>query len=121
MIIPQEADAGYEEISSEDEFIEFDGGEMGMEFEMDEDYSYPIPAFSPFQWDIQPLVVGLCITSVPSISLHSEYETISIQLCRGLQKCKKFDIFYYFCSKYSLWTYYPEENNISSIVSNIEY
>ena len=33
---------------------------MGMEFEMDEDYSYPIPAFTPFQWDIQPLVVGLC-------------------------------------------------------------
>ena len=31
-----------------------------------------------------------------SVSLHSEYKTISIQLCRGLQKCKKFDIIYYF-------------------------
>ena len=30
---------------------------MGMEFEMDEDYTYAIPAFSPFHWDIQPLVV----------------------------------------------------------------
>ena len=43
------------------------------------------------------------------------------QLCRGLQKCKEFDIMYYFCSKYRLWTCYPEENNICATVSNIEY
>ena len=27
----------------------------------------------------------------------------------------------YFCSKYRLWTCYPEENNISATVSNIDY
>ena len=46
---------------------------------------------------------------ISSVSLRSEYETISIQLCRGLQKCKKFDIIYYFCLKYRLWTCYPEK------------
>ena len=49
---------------------------MGMEFEMDEDYTYAIPAFSPFHWDIQPLVVCInqIVTNGLSHHFHLDFE-----------------------------------------------
>ena len=59
---------------------------------------------------------------ISSVSLRLEYETkCTFNYAEDFRNLSFFYIIYYFCSKYRLWTCYPEENIICATVSNIEY